>query len=95
MCWILDSDGLDFESNGVWVGFRFFFFDKQVGFRLVCLGWCGGAVMGVVMIGFLVIFHGFAGFVAEILVGNGQWWHGGRGGDWVFGYFVWVCWVCG
>ena len=26
MCWILDSDGLDFESNGVWVGFRFFFF---------------------------------------------------------------------
>ena len=51
--------------------------------------------MGVVMIGFLVIFHGFAGFVAEILVGNGQRWHGGRGGDWVFGYFVWVCWVCG
>ena len=56
MCWILDSDGLDFESNGVWVGFRFFFFDKQVGFRLVCLGWCGGAVMGVVMIGFFGYF---------------------------------------
>ena len=33
--------------------------------------------MGVVVTGFLDILYGFPGFVVEILVGSGQWWHGG------------------